>query len=111
MPGLKALARETRSSIRTVAISGTDTERDGDYARELAQVGISYISGADHLRLALGVGSYPYGVLLDEGGVIQSKGFVNNLEHLESLFALEVFSLSSEPSKAGSVGLVEEVAQ
>ncbi len=42
-----------------------------------------------------GVGKLPYGVLVDERGVIASLGIVNSREHLESLFEAERMGVAS----------------
>lgn len=45
--------------------------------------------------MAFQVGKIPYGVLVDEKGVIRSKGLTNTREHLESLFEAEKTGFAS----------------
>lgn len=47
--------------------------------------GIPYVL-SEQLGRRLAVSKLPYGVLLDENGVIAASGLVNSREHLESLF-------------------------
>ena len=42
-----------------------------------------------------GVGKLPYGVLIDNRGVIASLGIVNSREHLESLFEAKALGVAS----------------
>ena len=41
---------------------------------------------SSNLGLTYQVGKLPFAILLDQDGIIRSKGLVNSREHLESLF-------------------------
>ena len=47
------------------------------------------------LGLTYQVGKLPFAVLIDEAGVVRSKGLTNNREHLESLFEAKERGVSS----------------
>ncbi|HEY7775129.1 MAG TPA: hypothetical protein VIC02_01200, partial [Kineobactrum sp.] len=57
-----------------------------------------------------GVSKLPYGVLIDEHGVIASMGIINSREHLDSLFEAKehkVASIQEYMSKREAVQYVE----
>ena len=64
---------------------------DGDAADQQAFINeqdlneFTYVLSTD-LGMTYQVGKLPYAVLIDEAGVIRSKGLVNSREHIESLF-------------------------
>jgi methylamine dehydrogenase accessory protein MauD len=94
LPVLRALAREERARIRVVLAGEGTVEDHRAFARQHGLDGLTYV-----LSPALGptwqVPRLPYAILLDPGGVIRSKGLVNNREHLESLIEAEERGVSS----------------
>jgi len=54
------------------------------------------------LGMAYQVGKLPYAVLLDDAGVIASKGLVNTREHLESLVIAKITGFGSIQSYLGA---------
>jgi methylamine dehydrogenase accessory protein MauD len=63
--------------------------------------GYPFVNGPE-LGLAYQVGKLPYAVLLDEAGVIASKGLVNTREHLESLVIAKLTGFGSIQSYLGA---------
>ena len=49
------------------------------------------------------MGKLPYAVLLDDAGVVLSKGLVNSREHLESLVIAHEMGLASVQEYIGSL--------
>ncbi len=58
------------------------------------------------MGIAFQISKLPYGVLLDERGVISAHGLINNREHLESLFEAKELGVSDvhsyDPAKNAS---------
>ena len=56
-----------------------------------------------------GVGKLPYGVLIDDRGIVASLGIVNSREHLESLFEAKALGVASiqEYLNSDSDGVVQ----
>jgi methylamine dehydrogenase accessory protein MauD len=63
---------------------GGQTAKHEDYIKRMKIEGYPYVVSMD-LGMKYEVGKLPYAVLLDDKGVLRSKGLVNSREHLESL--------------------------
>lgn len=63
---------------------GGQTDKHLDYISRMKIGNYPYIVSME-LGMKFEVGKLPYAVLLDEKGVLRSKGLVNSREHLESL--------------------------
>lgn len=63
---------------------GGQTAKHEDYIKRMKIEDYPYVVSMD-LGMKFEVGKLPYAVLLDEKGVLRSKGLVNSREHLESL--------------------------
>ncbi|MDO8909220.1 MAG: methylamine dehydrogenase accessory protein MauD [Pseudohongiella sp.] len=63
---------------------GGQTAKHEEYIKRMKIEDYPYIVSMD-LGMKFEVGKLPYAVLLDEKGVLRSKGLVNSREHLESL--------------------------
>jgi methylamine dehydrogenase accessory protein MauD len=63
---------------------GGQTAKHEDYIKRMKIEDYPYIVSMD-LGMKYEVGKLPYAVLLDDKGVLRSKGLVNSREHLESL--------------------------
>lgn len=83
VPVAKALAKDEKLSL-LFASDGGDVERHETYMRSMNLAGYHYVVSLE-LGMKFEVGKLPYAVLLDEAGVLRSKGLVNSREHLESL--------------------------
>jgi methylamine dehydrogenase accessory protein MauD len=112
-PALKSVWKSERDSVEVVVVSlGGDEKTNRNFVTRHKLDDIPYV-----LSKALGneynVLAPPYGVLIDETGVVRSKGVVNHLDHLESLLeaarighpSLESWALSQQ------VGVKKEIGQ
>jgi hypothetical protein len=89
--------RQYASRLRIYAVSSAQPSlRDREFAAALDPVPFAL---DEQLAIALNIHSTPYAVLLDPNNAPVAKGLANNLEHLESLIALQVHELS-RPSAA-----------
>lgn len=71
--------------LEVVLIStSADAELHSELSRKAAQARLPYVS-LPKLASAVRIGGTPFGLWLDEEGVVHAKGIVNHTEHLESL--------------------------
>ena len=85
LPVLKSARRSEGNWLEVLLAS------DGDAADQQAFIDAQDLSDftyvlSTELGITYQVGKLPYAVLVDEGGIIRSKGLVNSREHIESLF-------------------------
>jgi len=96
VPALKSLASAYAGEVSVIAISsGAKTAEDYALAQRLAPV-VPYACSVE-LTHRFKIHATPYVVLLDTQNVVRAQGIANNLQHLESLFALEVRQLAGQP--------------
>ncbi|WP_432485308.1 redoxin domain-containing protein [Kineococcus esterisolvens] len=89
LPGIRALARAERDLEVVMVSDGTPEEHAAFLAAGRISDELSYVDARD-VGVAYQVGTTPYGVVLDEHGVIRAKGLCNHLQQVESLLnALE----------------------
>ncbi len=85
MPGIRTLQAETKELVEwAVFCFGTSTESDRfriDHKLEK----VPFFWADSKIRAELRIHTVPFALLLDAEGVVQSKGVINHLEHLESL--------------------------
>jgi methylamine dehydrogenase accessory protein MauD len=80
---------------------------DADVAEQTAMIArygleaYPFVNGRE-LGMAFQVGKLPYAVLMDDAGVIASKGLVNTREHLESLVIAKLTGFGSIQSYLGA---------
>lgn len=82
IPMAKSFARDERVALTFVGDDTVEAQR-----AMIARHGLEaypFVNGPE-VGQAFAVGKLPYAVLLDEHGVVLSKGLVNSREHLESL--------------------------
>jgi methylamine dehydrogenase accessory protein MauD len=94
MPGLLTLVARPPEPVQVLALS-CRAEQPGDkkYFGRLKRGGVPFVRSSETCS-RFGVTSQPYAILL-ESGVIKAKGVVNNLQHLESLFATTTYQFRS----------------
>jgi methylamine dehydrogenase accessory protein MauD len=63
---------------------GGQTDKHEEYIKRMKIEDYPYVVSLE-LGMKFEVGKLPYAVLLDENGILRSKGLVNSREHLESL--------------------------
>jgi len=80
-----SIARQESSWLRVVFASDGKTSDHATFRRDKGLDAFPYVISRE-LGLAFQVAKLPYGVLLDENGVLVAQGLTNNREHVESLF-------------------------
>lgn len=86
LPILKSIHQQERSWLTIILASDGDDIKD--HQQFIQQQGLElfpYVL-SEPLGIAYGVSKLPYGVLIDEAGIISALGIVNSREHLDSLF-------------------------
>ena len=85
LPVLKSARKSEGDWLNILLASDGDAADQQEFidAQELAD--FAYVLSTE-LGVTYQVGKLPYAVLVDEAGIIRSKGLVNSREHIESLF-------------------------
>jgi methylamine dehydrogenase accessory protein MauD len=84
-PALRSLYRRERERLDFLIIGLMgDVETNRAFANRLNLNGIPFVVSRE-IGVRYGILSPPYGLLIDQDGVLRAKGIVNHLEHLESL--------------------------
>jgi methylamine dehydrogenase accessory protein MauD len=83
VPTAKSLAKSEKLSL-AFGSDGGELLKHSDYVTKMKIEKYPYIVSLE-LGMKFEVGKLPYAVLIDEQGVLRSKGLVNSREHLESL--------------------------
>jgi methylamine dehydrogenase accessory protein MauD len=84
LPVAKSFARRERSEVELTLVGDGEREAQERFIREQRLEDVPYVV-SPQLGMQFQVGKLPYAILIDEEGVIRSKGLVNSREHLESL--------------------------
>ncbi|HML42655.1 MAG: methylamine dehydrogenase accessory protein MauD [Hyphomicrobium zavarzinii] len=98
LPIVKSVARAEGINVMLVS-DGAEEEHKAFLAKHKLD-NLSYVISAE-IGMRFQVGKVPYGVLIDEAGVIKAKGLCNTREHLESLL---------EASRTGHASLQDYMA-
>lgn len=86
LPGLVALSSSPPRPVQIIVVACGDKEVGSpDYWRTFSRARLP-LTNAPEVCARFGVQGWPYAFLL-EGGVVSSKGIVNNLQQLEGLFS------------------------
>jgi len=99
LPIIKSVAKA--EGIDVMLISDGAEEEHKEFLSKHKLDGLPYVISSE-VGIRFQVGKVPYGVLIDEEGVIKSKGLCNTREHLESLL---------EASRTGYSSLQEYIAK
>ena len=83
VPTAKSMAKDEKLSL-VFGSDGGQVKKHSDYVSKMKIEKYPYIVSLE-LGMKFEVGKLPYAVLIDEQGVLRSKGLVNSREHLESL--------------------------
>lgn len=83
VPTAKSMAKAEKLSL-VFGSDGGQVQKHSDYISKMKIEKYPYIVSLE-LGMKFEVGKLPYAVLIDEQGVLRSKGLVNSREHLESL--------------------------
>ncbi len=85
LPALKSARKSEGSWLDILLASDGDAADQQSFINEQDLSEFTYVLSTD-LGVTYQVGKLPYAVLVDEAGIIRSKGLVNSREHIESLF-------------------------
>ncbi len=91
-PLIKSIAKAEKISVVMISDGAPDEHERFLAKHELGE--IRYVVSAE-VGMAFQVGKIPYGVLLDDSGVIRAKGLTNTREHLESLLEADKSGFAS----------------
>lgn len=112
IPAVVAIARQESSWLRVVFASDGKSADHAAFAREKGLGAFPYVVSTE-LGLTFHIAKLPYGVLLDERGVLVAQGLTNQREHVESLFEakrLAVATLQQFIAKGSSTTPIESVS-
>lgn len=98
LPIVKSVARAEGINVMLIS-DGAEEEHKAFLAKNKLD-GLPYVISAE-IGMRFQVGKVPYGVLIDEKGVIKAKGLCNTREHIESLL---------EASRTGHASLQDYMA-
>lgn len=85
IPALIAIGRQERDWLRVVFASDGQSADHARFRRDKGLDALPYVISTE-LGLTFQVAKLPFGVLIDENGVLVSQGLTNSREHVESLF-------------------------
>lgn len=94
LPALKSIARAESSWLRLVFASDGNPEQHREFRRKNRLEDTTYVLSPE-LGMTYEIGKLPYGVLLDENGVVAAQGLTNSREHVESLFEAKRLGVGS----------------
>ncbi|MBU14192.1 MAG: methylamine dehydrogenase accessory protein MauD [Gammaproteobacteria bacterium] len=83
VPTAKSMAKSEKLSL-VFGSDGGAVQKHSDYVHNMGIEEYPYVVSLE-LGMKFEVSKLPYAVLIDEKGVLRSKGLVNSREHLESL--------------------------
>jgi methylamine dehydrogenase accessory protein MauD len=93
LPTLRRAARE-EPNVRVVFASDGEPAEHVAFARERGLDPASYVVSME-LGVRFQVAKLPYAVLIDDEGIVRSKGIVNTREHIDSLFEAHAHGVAS----------------
>ena len=105
IPALIAIARQERSWLQVVFASDGQAADHARFRHDKGLDGLPYVVSTE-LGLTFQVAKLPFGVLIDENGLLVSQGLTNSREHIESLFEskrLQVATIQDFLAKRGSL--------
>ena len=94
LPVLNAMRRSERAWLRVVLASDGEREPQEAFVAKYKLDAFTVVLSTE-LGLTYQVAKLPYGLLIDENGVLSARGLVNSREHLESLFEAKVRGVAS----------------
>ncbi len=102
LPVLRSSGRSESDWLDIVLASDGDLEEQKQFISEYALSDFTYVL-SEALGMTYKVSKLPFALLLDEEGIIRSKGLVNSREHLESLFEAKERGVSSVQEYLGKL--------
>lgn len=111
LPALTSIGRQESDWLRIVFASDGKLADHIGFWRAKGLDAFPYVISTE-LGMTFQVAKLPYGVLLDENGVLASQGLTNSREHVESLFEAKRLKVASiQDYLAGSGRLPARVSQ
>lgn len=94
LPVLKATQRSEQRWLQIILASDGEHAVHASFRKQYALAAFPYVL-SPALGIAYQVNRLPYAVLLDNRGVVLTRGLVNSREHLESLFEAKRLGVAS----------------
>jgi len=94
LPVLKSSRRDERDWLEIILASDGEGALHTEFRREHGLDPFPYVISSA-LGMAYQINRLPYAVLLDERGVLLTRGIINSREHLESLFEAKKLGVAS----------------
>jgi methylamine dehydrogenase accessory protein MauD len=94
LPVLKSAARSEKDWLDVVLASDGERPKHETFFRQQNLEMFPYVLSAD-LGISYRVNRLPFALVIDPGGIVRSKGLVNNREQLESLFNAKEMGVQS----------------
>ncbi len=94
LPILRSVRQAEKEWIDVVLASDGDVEKHKRFIQTADLGSFPYVNSTE-LGLAYRVSRLPFAVLLDDKGIIRSKGLINSREQLESLFNAKELGVES----------------
>lgn len=103
LPVLKSARKSEGSWLEVVLASDGEASAQRAFVAKEGLSDFPYLLSTD-LGMTYQVGKLPYAVLIDEAGIIRSKGLVNSREHIESLFEAKERGVASVQEYVAGAG-------
>ena len=94
LPVLKSSRRDERDWLEIILASDGEGASHTTFRREHGLEPFPYVISSA-LGMAYQINRLPYAVLLDDQGVVLTRGIINSREHLESLFEAKKLGVAS----------------
>ena len=102
LPVLRSSGKSESDWLDIILASDGDLEEQKKFISEYELADFTYVL-SEALGMTFKVSKLPFAVLLDDEGIIRSKGLVNSREHLESLFEAKERGVSSVQEYLGKL--------
>jgi methylamine dehydrogenase accessory protein MauD len=94
IPALINIGKQESDWLRIIFASDGKEDEHKKFSREKKLDAFPYVISTE-LGMTFQVAKLPYGVLIDENGVLVSQGLTNTREHVESLFEAKRLNVAS----------------
>jgi methylamine dehydrogenase accessory protein MauD len=94
IPILRSMREKEKHWLTVILASDGDELRQKKFYETTKLQDFPYVLSND-LGMAFKVAKLPYAVLIDEAGIVRSKGLINNREQLESLLTAKELAVES----------------
>ena len=94
IPILRMVREKEKESLSIILASDGDEMRQKKFYEKTSLQDFPYVISSD-LGMSFKVSKLPYAVLIDDAGIIRSKGLINNREQLESLLVAKDLEVES----------------